>query len=272
MQVDVRDHEKLCGEPIECKCGLKFAFKCNLVAHKKAHPSCQEMINQPQQPTSNLYSPAYSSGHNNQSTSTSDEDSSQSRENSMSPPIQQPRATTKRRHHSFTHETSRTKRQRPKDTRYYTLTLTPPPSPSPSPPLTLQLEPQNPGEVSRPPPTPHTQFYTLTPPAPEFKGQPKVDYASSTFKAAFYDFAGIQFSTQGTSPWTHNLHYPSATSLPSTIYTSVFGGLQPLPRSQFSRHQIPQVQTHDSATRVQSTNTGSNLPVWSSFSGVGLRF
>lgn len=42
VQVDVRDHEKLCGEPIECKCGLKFAFKCNLVAHKKAHPACQD--------------------------------------------------------------------------------------------------------------------------------------------------------------------------------------------------------------------------------------
>jgi hypothetical protein len=42
MQVDVRDHEKLCGEPIERKCGLKFAFKCNLVAHKKAHPACQD--------------------------------------------------------------------------------------------------------------------------------------------------------------------------------------------------------------------------------------
>lgn len=37
----MRDHEKLCGEPIECKCGLKFAFKCNLVAHKKSHPACQ---------------------------------------------------------------------------------------------------------------------------------------------------------------------------------------------------------------------------------------
>ncbi|KAG0609528.1 hypothetical protein M758_8G191300 [Ceratodon purpureus] len=45
IEVDVRDHEKLCGEPIECKCGLKFAFKCNLVAHKKAHPACQD--NQP---------------------------------------------------------------------------------------------------------------------------------------------------------------------------------------------------------------------------------
>ncbi len=42
LQVDVRDHEKLCGESIECKCGLKFAFKCNLVAHKKAHPACQD--------------------------------------------------------------------------------------------------------------------------------------------------------------------------------------------------------------------------------------
>ncbi len=45
IEVDVRDHEKLCGEPIECKCGLKFAFKCNLVAHKKAHPACQDNNN-----------------------------------------------------------------------------------------------------------------------------------------------------------------------------------------------------------------------------------
>ncbi|KAH9551359.1 hypothetical protein CY35_09G010800 [Sphagnum magellanicum] len=42
IEVDVRDHEKLCGESIACKCGLKFAFKCNLVAHKKAHPACQD--------------------------------------------------------------------------------------------------------------------------------------------------------------------------------------------------------------------------------------
>ncbi|KAG0603073.1 hypothetical protein M758_10G064300 [Ceratodon purpureus] len=42
VEVDVRDHEKLCGKPIVCKCGLKFAFKCNLVAHKRSHPKCQE--------------------------------------------------------------------------------------------------------------------------------------------------------------------------------------------------------------------------------------
>lgn len=52
IEVDVRDHEKLCGEPIECKCGLKFAFKCNLVAHKKAHPACQD------NPPSNSHSTA----------------------------------------------------------------------------------------------------------------------------------------------------------------------------------------------------------------------
>uniref|UniRef100_A0A7I4BG63 C2H2-type domain-containing protein n=1 Tax=Physcomitrium patens TaxID=3218 RepID=A0A7I4BG63_PHYPA len=53
-KVDVRDHEKLCGEPIECKCGLKFAFKCNLVAHKKAHPACQDhLLNNSNSTTSN---------------------------------------------------------------------------------------------------------------------------------------------------------------------------------------------------------------------------
>ncbi|KAI5075689.1 hypothetical protein GOP47_0009765 [Adiantum capillus-veneris] len=42
IEVDLRDHQKLCGEPLLCKCGMKFAFKCNLVAHKKTHPMCQE--------------------------------------------------------------------------------------------------------------------------------------------------------------------------------------------------------------------------------------
>lgn len=44
IEVDLRDHQKLCGEPLLCKCGMKFAFKCNLVAHKKTHPSCQEEL------------------------------------------------------------------------------------------------------------------------------------------------------------------------------------------------------------------------------------
>ncbi|KAG0580355.1 hypothetical protein KC19_4G167600 [Ceratodon purpureus] len=76
IEVDVRDHEKLCGEPIECKCGLKFAFKCNLVAHKKAHPVCQE------QTSNNHPHHHHNCGANsnnsscNQSTTTSDEDSS----------------------------------------------------------------------------------------------------------------------------------------------------------------------------------------------------
>ncbi|KAJ7553115.1 hypothetical protein O6H91_06G084700 [Diphasiastrum complanatum] len=42
IEVDLRDHQKLCGEPIKCKCGMKFAFRCNLVAHKKARPECQD--------------------------------------------------------------------------------------------------------------------------------------------------------------------------------------------------------------------------------------
>ncbi len=65
MQVDVRDHEKLCGEPIECKCGLKFAFKCNLVAHKKAHPACQDHSNNNMQSTSAVITNNTSSTTNN---------------------------------------------------------------------------------------------------------------------------------------------------------------------------------------------------------------
>ena len=71
IEVDVRDHEKLCGEPIECKCGLKFAFKCNLVAHKKAHPACQD----------NPSGASPTSTGSNQQSSSSD-DSEQSRRSS----------------------------------------------------------------------------------------------------------------------------------------------------------------------------------------------
>eukprot|EP00850_Spirogloea_muscicola_P017412 SM000149S01347 [mRNA] locus=s149:260995:267156:+ [translate_table: standard] len=42
VKVDMRDHEKMCGETIECNCGMRFAFKCNLVAHKKQRPACQD--------------------------------------------------------------------------------------------------------------------------------------------------------------------------------------------------------------------------------------
>lgn len=85
----MRDHEKLCGEPIECKCGLKFAFKCNLVAHKKAHPACQD-----HQITSNN-----SQSTNNQPNSSSDDSehnlrsqragTKRAREDSTSPATQQ---------------------------------------------------------------------------------------------------------------------------------------------------------------------------------------
>lgn len=61
--MDVRDHEKLCGEPIECKCGLKFAFKCNLVAHKKAHPACQDQ----QQPNISTSAATHSSSSSDDS-------------------------------------------------------------------------------------------------------------------------------------------------------------------------------------------------------------
>ncbi|XP_042480463.1 protein indeterminate-domain 7-like [Macadamia integrifolia] len=42
VEIDLKDHEKLCGERVECKCGLKFAFKCNLSAHRRNHPECAE--------------------------------------------------------------------------------------------------------------------------------------------------------------------------------------------------------------------------------------
>jgi hypothetical protein len=99
IQVDVRDHEKLCGEPIECKCGLKFAFKCNLVAHKKAHPVCQE------QSSHNHHNSGANSNNSscNHSTTTSDEDSSHNsggRSRSSCSPLQ--RHGTKR--HRATYE------------------------------------------------------------------------------------------------------------------------------------------------------------------------
>lgn len=74
IQVDVRDHEKLCGEPIECKCGLKFAFKCNLVAHKKAHPMCQDHQTSPT--TSPNTSSSTTTSTNQSSSSSSDSDHS----------------------------------------------------------------------------------------------------------------------------------------------------------------------------------------------------
>jgi len=42
IEVGLRDHRKLWGEPIECKCEMKFAFKCDLVVHKKSHPKCND--------------------------------------------------------------------------------------------------------------------------------------------------------------------------------------------------------------------------------------
>ena len=44
VEVDLRDHEKLCGVPVSCQCGMKFAFKCNLISHKRAHPECQDHV------------------------------------------------------------------------------------------------------------------------------------------------------------------------------------------------------------------------------------
>ncbi|CAN6453870.1 unnamed protein product [Victoria cruziana] len=48
IEVDLRDHLKLCGEPVGCKCGMKFAFRCNLLAHRKAHPECLKPILTPE--------------------------------------------------------------------------------------------------------------------------------------------------------------------------------------------------------------------------------
>lgn len=86
VEVDVRDHEKLCGEPIECKCGLKFAFKCNLVAHKKAHPACQDTQTSPSMSSSTSGSAISSNiNSNNNQSSSSSSDSDQSRGGSSSP-------------------------------------------------------------------------------------------------------------------------------------------------------------------------------------------
>eukprot|EP00850_Spirogloea_muscicola_P011756 SM000074S21666 [mRNA] locus=s74:202621:207970:+ [translate_table: standard] len=51
VKVDMRDHEKMCGETIECNCGMRFAFKCNLVAHKKQRPACQDSLTEDNSPS-----------------------------------------------------------------------------------------------------------------------------------------------------------------------------------------------------------------------------
>ncbi|KAG0592331.1 hypothetical protein KC19_1G243400 [Ceratodon purpureus] len=231
IEVDVRDHEKLCGEPIECKCGLKFAFKCNLVAHKKAHPACQESHTEQQQPTSNSYNL-----HNNHSTTTSDEDSSNSRGSSMSsPPI--PRGSLKRRHGQIEETSSIRSNPSPKQVKYYS---------------------------------------GLTPPAPNFKGVPQVN-ATTTFKAAFYDFAGLHFSTEGSSFWTSNMHYPSinfatlpgSMPLPPPRYSSALGGLEQLGSQIYNSRQM-----HDQRNSKFPTDPNTRLelieraPVWNSIPGL----
>ena len=173
IQVDVRDHEKLCGEPIDCKCGLKFAFKCNvLVAHKKAHPACQE---------------------NHSTTENADEDSG-----------------------SITRDNS-TRRA---------------------------------AESTRPVKQAKYEY----PPAPEFKGVPQVD-ASSAFKAGYYDFAGLRFSTKGGALWGSNMHYPSTINC-ATLPSIPPGGLEQL-GSQIYNVSHP------------SSSSSSTRPVlWSSIPGL----
>lgn len=80
--MDVRDHEKLCGEPIGCKCGLKFAFKCNLVAHKKAHPACQDQTGSTTNTMAN--STTTTSHHQSSHQSSSSSDSSEESRDSSS--------------------------------------------------------------------------------------------------------------------------------------------------------------------------------------------
>eukprot|EP00898_Chlorokybus_atmophyticus_P003786 jgi/Chlat1/4408/Chrsp29S04621 len=69
VDVDLRDHEKLCGALIQCSCGMKFAFKCNLVAHKKASPKCNEFNPGVSPATSALPSGIQSSNQNGMSLS-----------------------------------------------------------------------------------------------------------------------------------------------------------------------------------------------------------
>lgn len=226
VQVDVRDHEKLCGEQIECKCGLTFAFKCNMVAHKKAHPACQD----PKQPnqistsvsinatSNNSGNPGNNPGHSNDSgnnsgyqSTVSDEDSTVSRWISPRtlPSLRLP--GTKRCHELV--EESRPDLMS-KHIKVYSRRTAPAQN-------LLGLGQEDAA----------TSFPT---PAQNFRGLGQEEGATK-FSAGGYDFTGLGFAADGISLWSSsNVHYPSIPSLPFPILGSVPGPV----KSIWEPHQI----------------------------------
>ncbi len=241
MQVDVRDHEKLCGEPIECKCGLKFAFKCNLVAHKKAHPACQDHSNNNNnmQSTSSVITNNTSSTTNNKKLK---------RSNNMRHDVED--NGTDINHSSSCQDTNCDKSTSSASSDDFVDLCTSrgsqhrsaPAGPSPGRaastsscnPVTRSSHEVEARHASNP-----MQHLDQCMMSSITSGSTVADHqhhpeAHHSFKRARYEFSGMQYCTSGESMWSSNLHYPSGQmSLMSTPAATI-----PNLPSSFTDHQL----------------------------------
>ncbi len=239
MQVDVRDHEKLCGEPIECKCGLKFAFKCNLVAHKKAHPACQDHSNNNMESTSAVIS-------NN--TSSTNKNKKPKRSNNMRDDVEDNGADIN--HSSSCQDTNcdqSTSSATSDDfvdlcTSHGSQHRSAPAGPtrgraastSGCNPVTSSSHEVEAHHASNP-----MQHLDQCMMSSITTGSTVADHqhhpeAHHSFKRARYEFSGMQYCTSGESMWSSNLHYPSGQM---SLMSSPASTIHNLP-SSFTDHQL----------------------------------
>ena len=244
FQVDVRDHEKLCGEPIECKCGLKFAFKCNLVAHKKAHPACQDQsLHTSNNSCANTTSTNSTNNNNQLSQQPTFSDNSNSTQTKGSSSI----ITTCRAPNS--------KRQRLESDSAL--------SPMPTNNLHKGL-----GNISSRDNNNNNNKHHHR----DFKHHHQISEVPE-FKAMKYDFSGLQFSTEGTSVWGCNMHYPM-----TSMQYNVGGDIgHHSSSSLFSTKVIPQApffETFNPADLSQSSSEANlrsdNLRTGNPLPGMGI--
>ncbi len=237
MQVDVRDHEKLCGEPIECKCGLKFAFKCNLVAHKKAHPACQDHTNNNMQSISAVITNNTSSTNKklkrsnnmrddvedngadiNHSSSCQDTNCDQSTSSATSDDFVDLCTSRGSQHRSAPAGPTRGRAA----------------STSSCNPVTRSTHEVEAHHASNP-----MQHLDQCMMSCITSGGTVVDHhqhpeAHHSFKRARYEFSGTQYCTSGESMWSSNLHYPSGQM---SLMSNPAATIPNLP-SSFTDHQL----------------------------------